>query len=961
MLSMRISKGFLFHFLLLFFILPLRSNTGIAQNIIDPDSLGLYYLEKTNSFRTEHQIDSSNTYVLKAISFFQDQQDWDNWSKSHKELVYNAFTSGKSEDYQLTIQKNKEAIEFIADNSSVSLYSKAVLYSNIAYIYHQQGNYSEAINFYETAIPLLEKAKNKDLLTRLYGSIAPLFWERGDIYRAIKYNEKALTIATSLQDKALMSRITSNLGNAWRTIDAAKSIPYYLKATELNPNNSEAYAMLSKGYLEANMSNEKALQAALKSLDLSKEDDAKTDALHQLGRVYFTQKKYSKALDAYDKALQKGKNSYGKNHPEYAKIHLFKGDLFLEQREYDKALQACNETLNALLPLFHPIKAEDNPKLASLTNTSLWILEALQRKSEVYSTRFKDSQDFIDQENALFLAELAVAYLQKIKTLYGEAASKYEMVAFYIPISGRAIELAYQLAQTTKDPSYLERAFALSTQTKAMIFSEALYQKELKHIAGVPKELLEQEHNYSQSIIQFEQQLVEESDLTNLNLLKDSLFKTKRALEALEVRFETDYPQYAQAKYAHRNTKPIAEIQADLSDQSLLLEYFVGEKIIYTFSITTDSFWVNTSTRDQQFDQALYQFRRTISDWAYVQDSSAQASTTYLSSAWYLYQQLLETPLSSKTEVENIYIIPDKDLAQLPFEVFLTQAYQGSWTDRAVPFLLKEKTISYRFSSGFSDRSTNNDLANWGGFGTEYSEIVSSNPVNNDYTTGLIALRNNGRLPFADDEVRSIGSFLGGQTWLNEDATRSNFLQFAPQLNMLHLATHGIIDTLNPFQSRLLFSQTALNENPYVSANEIYGMQLNADLTVLSACNSGMGVWKSGEGSMSLARAFSYAGSPSIVMSLWNVADQSTATLMTSFYENLQEELPKDRALQNAKLDYLENVSATYAKPIYWAGFVLIGNPDSLSVAGKNSLSMWAILGIGILIFGVFYMMLKKK
>ncbi|MBK8565058.1 MAG: CHAT domain-containing protein [Saprospiraceae bacterium] len=113
-------------------------------------------------------------------------------------------------------------------------------------------------------------------------------------------------------------------------------------------------------------------------------------------------------------------------------------------------------------------------------------------------------------------------------------------------------------------------------------------------------------------------------------------------------------------------------------------------------------------------------------------------------------------------------------------------------------------------------------------------------------------------------------------------------------------------------------------------ASELYNMKLQARLTVLSACNSGSGeVWL-GEGTMSLARAFAFAGCTSLVTSLWSISDQATSQMMANFYQSLKQGKEKHESLREAKLKYLESSSAEYAKPIYWAGFVMVGDTEAL-------------------------------
>ena len=144
--------------------------------------------------------------------------------------------------------------------------------------------------------------------------------------------------------------------------------------------------------------------------------------------------------------------------------------------------------------------------------------------------------------------------------------------------------------------------------------------------------------------------------------------------------------------------------------------------------------------------------------------------------------------------------------------------------------------------------------------------------------------------------------------------------------NYVHFATHGFIDETKPDLSSLVLTKDNNScEDGMLQATEIYNLKLNADLVVLSACQSGLGKLVRGEGMVGLTRAFMYAGTPAVLVSLWSVSDVSTATLMGDFYRNLvKQKLSKTDALRKAQLTMLGNEK--FAHPFYWAPFVIIGD-----------------------------------
>jgi CHAT domain-containing protein len=170
-----------------------------------------------------------------------------------------------------------------------------------------------------------------------------------------------------------------------------------------------------------------------------------------------------------------------------------------------------------------------------------------------------------------------------------------------------------------------------------------------------------------------------------------------------------------------------------------------------------------------------------------------------------------------------------------------------------------------------------------------------------------------------------------------------------------------VINDQHPALSKLLFSLSSkdtLNDG-YLHAYELHNLQLNTELVTLSACNTGFGKIQTGEGVMSLGRAFAYAGSPNVLMSLWSVPDGSTSKIMTEFYKHLANGMPKDVALRKAKLAYLNNADNLTSNPFYWSSFVLIGNAQPLqlqinSAFYQQGMFLWWIfmlVGIAVLWF----------
>jgi CHAT domain-containing protein len=188
-------------------------------------------------------------------------------------------------------------------------------------------------------------------------------------------------------------------------------------------------------------------------------------------------------------------------------------------------------------------------------------------------------------------------------------------------------------------------------------------------------------------------------------------------------------------------------------------------------------------------------------------------------------------------------------------------------------------------------------------------------------------------LPYSSLEVDLIGKLFGSSatTMKGADATKNAFLSAAPQMDILHLAIHGIGDTLSPVHSHLIFNHGTSEEDSRLFAHALYNLPPNHwRLVVLSACETGVGKSLEGEGTFSIARGFAYAGAPSLVMSLWNVNDQATARIMDRFYRHLRKGRSASKALQQAKIDFLDEQNPETFRPFFWAGLVATGDESAL-------------------------------
>ena len=369
----------------------------------------------------------------------------------------------------------------------------------------------------------------------------------------------------------------------------------------------------------------------------------------------------------------------------------------------------------------------------------------------------------------------------------------------------------------------------------------------------------------------------------------------------------------------------------------------MGNEQTYAFVITKDSLLYKilpVISADQ-----IENYRKVLQP-NFITSNSAEIFNEYRESAYSLYQQILALLLENidQNNVNTLKIIPDGLLNLIPFETLITTPYDGLEGDyKSMPYLIKRFNVSYGYSTTSLFKMKSSDS-----FDNNANAVLAFAPsefVKSDETNGLSPLKWNTK------EVRNLEGYFDCAISTEQLATESNFKEKMQQYPVTHLAMHAVINHEDPMYSKLLFAppQDTL-EDGMLHTFELYNMRLNTQMTVLSACNTGSGKLQKGEGVMSLARAFAYAGCPSVVMSHWAVDDKSTASLMKYYYENLSKGQSKDVALRNAKLNFLENSSPVYHHPYYWNNFVVMGDTKPIVTPSVFHWWMVVLIVMGILV-----------
>ena len=556
-------------------------------------------------------------------------------------------------------------------------------------------------------------------------------------------------------------------------------------------------------------------------------------------------------------------------------------------------------------------------------------------------------------EQAVESARLAVRAIDTLElrhlSLISRKQAQYNIRSVYAHI----IDLYYQLYQQTQDPTWAEEAFLLSDRSKSRLLSASLLNTQAQDFAGIPASVLQQEKQLQAEINLYEKMLWEEAESPAPDSSKLQQWTGKRnslqeAYRSLVLELEREHPAYFHLKYTPLHPR-IQEIRKAIPDEETeLIGFFIGENQLYVFGLEKQTIRMLSQDWGEQEQKRLEAFLTQMRDRELVENRGYDSAYfhNYMQEAQHWFQYVLEPVLLPTSK--RLIILPDGYLGHLPFEMLLTKREDPSeFSYASLPYLFREKAISYSFNAALLQnplqRRRSAKHAYLGFAPTFQKEGVLALASDTFFSSNRDAF---GPLAHNQDEINASAQIWKGEAVLGKEANKSTFLGLAPAYRILHLATHAFTHQSNSQYDALVFSG---EEEELLEAHEIYQLQLAADLTILSACNTGLGEWQQGEGIMSLARAFRYAGCPSITMSLWPADDASTSVIMQSYLQQLKEGLSKDQALRQAKLQYLEEHPQTH--PFYWATFVQMGDIQALKKKPSWQYWAWIILGVGLMIW----------
>lgn len=804
--------------------------------------------------------------ATQALRLSQQQGDKARQARATNLLGLAAFHTGRmNEAIRLFKQASLNANEAGIDQLQTNALTRA------GGLLLQSGRYADALFCFQQTLQLYRQRQDAAGEARALARLGAVLAETGDFAQAMSHLQRALPIARTVADQETEATVLRRLvavekgrGN-WQT-----ALQY----------GQQAQALLARA------------PAAFPHAELC----------YQLATVYAALNQQTKAAELFEQALRIVR-PLRLPQPEalvlgdYAATQLKSGNAPGARNSANQALRILQRTggNKHLESRYHATLAEAQRKLGqpaeALANYRAALAAIEEARAHSIPTEISRA-GIVASRQQVFAGAIALLLNQARHEEAFEVAESYHARAFLDVLAETGLE-----AEEDLTPAQQELEDQLFEQVSAI--QRELWQPELAPAQEVQ--------------------------------LKRKLAEAESALELYRLELRRADPRYASVKAP----PPLgfARVAAELPDkETALVEFVLGEERSFAWVLQAGRLASVSLPPREELEPLVTAFRAASS--AKVNSSTAaQAIAKLKTQSQPLYEKLIQPLEPHLTAARKLIIVPDGVLAYLPFETLADNVKRG-----APVFLLERFAISYAPSASAlaALRTLKTNAAAATGF------IAFGDPVYAKTETEIVpTMQSNERgfdfrqLPYTRNEVNEIAALFPAnerRILLGSEANEGS-VKAAPlsQFRYVHFATHALVDEEYPARSAIVLSAPTgdqgdnKQEDGALQMAEVMRLKLNADLVTLSACRTGLGRMLYGEGIIGLTRAFLYAGAESVVVSLWNVNDIATASLMKAFYKNLKQGMNKDDALRQAKLELLRGQQPAWRHPYYWAPFVLVG------------------------------------
>lgn len=950
--------------LLLGFFLP----NNLQAN---PDTSTANQLAQLAQQQQQHgQFMASNQNFEKAAAIFEQVALWNSYLNCQNQMARNYWKMHQL-DSSLALSKSLAKHPYLVPQSL----QHAELLSNIGVVYDMQSDYKTALKYFHQCLDIRKEKLGEDHFEtgKIYYNIGACYSLQRNMNTAIEYYENTarnfkknlgpnhpylITVYLGMRDPyADLGRKEEAIVTSKKALAIAEKIypPGHLKIASIKNSIGLTYLSM-KGKKEKGIQLiEEAFQLQLKKYGA---DNPEMVRLYtNMGVMYNKSNDYALAKKHLFKGLDLAQKVFGKKHIRNFYIYKTLADVSDDLKEDSMTVYYGHRAMLALLPAY-----SDNIPIDSIPEFTNTPIIAPMLLASAYATKTFSIDHMIANNPSTFNKELYQKHLRASDVLLARLRQDIHNLddlndIFYQGYKNtlRKVNFYRTLDPEKKRLELLEELIEDADRNKSALLKLALKSDNALEFGGVPDSLISHKIELKKDISKTAQALFrakEVKDSTKTQELSTTLFQLRQQHEALDVVLKKQHPQYFQLQ--HEDTYPkVQEIQERLlNDRTMLIEYMYTKGFLYIFCVSKQEVDVDIVKIDPSFHQKLNDLRSVLTNIQQAQKNPTKAHATFCENAYYFYETLLKKYIAPN--IKNLILIPDKQLNRLPFEAFLYEpnsVQSRNYND--LKYLIQKYNIRYAYSAELlinqQQAQSPNPSNKIAAFAASYNPATAINPLRAQLQD----------LPGARKEVLALQEQFDGVFFLGQEATEANFNQIDfKQFSVLHLAMHGIMDKKNPMNSCMAFTKDSTGqsqEDDWVYAYELTNMKIATNLVVLSACETGDGQHQKVEGIMSIGRSFMYAGVPSLIMTLWQVNDFSTAQIMGTFYKELAKGKSKSAALRTAKLNYINNLTIDkdlFTHPYFWAAFINLGDDTNISVVPVSAFSKWwyGLIGIGLML-----------
>lgn len=857
-------------------------------------------------------------------------------------------------DYNKAIENQKKVLSISTKKFGPNHYYCGTAYQNLANAYNHKLENDIAVEYEIKAISVFKKVfgeKSKDVAEAI-GNLGVIYSDMKDYKNAKKYLNKSLQLFKEIKGEESfdVSRIYQSIGAMYQEAGNYK----------------------------------KAFEFEKKSLEIKKKINKANH--YSIGMIYLNMgvietflKKYSKAIEYFKMAEPIFIKNYGYKsvnmsiiYNDMGTTYKFMNDIKSSMACFQKAIYFNHKTFTDTLNIY---------EIPITDGYTSWhdFFSSVFSKAELLTNYSKEFKDISEKEcliTALNHFKVCDTIISNAKIYASSEEDKLGITSktsnIYKGLVNTCMRLANISTKNADKKNYLNQAFIYSEKNKASLLLEALNSSEAQKFSGIPDSLLKKEKNLQIDISYYKKLISENTDSTEEINYFNKLFKLNRSYDTLIHTFENKYPKFHKLKYSNSKLE-IPNLQKSINKNTALISYFISDSLIYIYYVSKNDYFVEQVPVSSKFFKKIDRFRSNISNPSILQYAYKNKDNTivleYIKDAYELNKILFPNKIKEHlkgnlfSKIKNLIIIPEGQLSTIPFEALITEKYVKEWSGwennqyfSEMPYLVKKYNISYSYSANLFYQTIPKKnktpevkpLSDWlalapvfdndsiSGTNLRTRKLIETNLTNNKEKVNTRAWLRNGTyispLPGSEKETENIfkifddnnkKAVLKTRKFANEEFIKSGALK---DYKFLHIATHGMVNEEKPELSCILLAQdTTSTEDNILYSGEIYNLELNTDLTVLSACETGLGKIAEGEGVIGLTRALLYAGSKNIIVSLWQVSDESTNQLMVNFYKNIFNDKKEGFALplSQAKLKLIKE--GKYAHPFFWSPFILIG------------------------------------